>query len=58
MGNFDKFVNQDFSGCEKLHGNYGCKYCKEDLDYAWWDRKNELFFWICSQGHRSEHKLQ
>ena len=57
MGKFQDFVNKDYEGCEKLYGTYGCKYCDEDLDHAWWDLKTATFFWICSKGHRSEHKL-
>ena len=57
MGKFSNFVSKDQPGCEKIFGTYGCKYCKEDLDHAWWDNNNAMFFWICSQGHRSEHQL-
>ena len=59
MGKFEEFVskNKDTENCEKIYGTYGCKYCDEDLDHAWWDSRKALFFWICSKGHRSEHQL-
>lgn len=57
MGKFTNFTNQDQLNCEKLYGTYGCKFCEEDLDHAWWDLNKSMFFWICSKGHRSEHHL-
>jgi hypothetical protein len=57
MGKFNQFINKDQENCEKLYGTYGCKYCEEDLDHAWWDVNKSMFFWICSNGHRSEHHL-
>lgn len=57
MGKFEQFVSKDQPGCEKLYGTYGCKYCDEDLDHAWWNPNTATFFWICNKGHRSEHKL-
>ena len=57
MGKFEEFVKTDQPGCEKIYGTYGCKYCKEDMDHAWWDLNKAMFFWICSKGHRSEHQL-
>ena len=57
MGKFEDFVNLDQPGCVKLYGTYGCKYCEEDLEFAWWDPNKIMFFWICSKGHRSEQQL-
>lgn len=57
MGKFENFINTDPQGCEKLYGTYGCKYCKEDVEFAWWDANKAMFFWICPNNHRSEQKL-
>ena len=57
MGRFQDFANNNQEGCEKLYGTYGCKFCDEDMETAWWNPNLELFFWVCSKGHRSEHKL-
>ena len=58
MGKFEQFINnKETENCEKLYGTYGCKYCDADMDHAWWNASKGLFFWICPQGHRSEHKL-
>jgi len=58
MGKFLDLANgEDQPGCEKIHGTYGCKYCDEDMSFAWWDTNKSMFFWVCSKGHRSEHQL-
>lgn len=57
MGKFNDFLNNDQNGCEKIYGTYGCKFCDEDMNFAWWDSQNKMFFWICSKNHKSEHEL-
>jgi hypothetical protein len=58
MSKINDFVkgskNKELDRLEKLYGNYGCKYCKEDSDIAYWDRSSSKIIWICSEGHRSE----
>lgn len=62
MSNFSQFLNgktnkKDMSRYEKLYGTYGCKYCNEDVDFAYWDTDELKIVWICSQNHRSEQQL-
>ena len=57
MRNFENFIKKDEFNFEKIYGIYGCKYCDEDVDYAFWDSNSSSFFWICSKKHKSEQIL-
>ena len=61
MSKINDFVNnsqtKDLEKWEKLYGSYGCKYCKESSDIAYWDRGASKIVWVCSQNHRSEMQL-
>ena len=55
MGKINDFMSpKDEPNCEKLYGRYGCKYCKLDVDFAWWDSSKGLMFWVCQDNHRTE----
>jgi hypothetical protein len=57
MSKINDFVNKshkDLEKWEKIYGRYGCKYCGEDSDFAYWDMDNSKMIWICSKNHRSE----
>ena len=57
MRNFENFIKKDEFNFEKIYGIYGCKYCEEDIDHAFWDSNSSSFFWICSKNHKSEQIL-
>ena len=59
MGRYDDFMKdpEPGVGIEKILGSYGCKYCKKDIDHAFWDESKFLLFWICPNEHRSEQQL-
>jgi hypothetical protein len=58
MSKVSDFLNPpDQPGCEKIYGRYGCKQCDEDMEFAWWDRNKQMFFWVCSKNHRTEQPL-
>jgi hypothetical protein len=58
MSKFNEFIssnkNNDLEKYEKMYGSYGCKYCKDDVDFAYWVRDEQKIIWVCSQNHRSE----
>lgn len=58
MGKIEDFLNtQEPSGVEKISGFYGCKYCNENMDHAFWDESKMVLFWICPEKHRTEQNL-
>jgi len=61
MSKINDFVSKksgkDMTRYEKMYGNYGCKHCREDVEFAYWDVDELKIVWICSQNHRSEHQL-
>lgn len=59
MSKFNEFSNkkEEYKNFEKLFGLYGCQSCPEDLSEAWFDDRDRVIFWICSEGHRSEIKV-
>jgi hypothetical protein len=46
--------HKDLDQWEKLYGQYGCKYCKESSEFAYWDKNNSKLIWVCSKNHRTE----
>lgn len=53
----NKRPGKDMSRYEKMYGNYGCKHCEENVEFAYWDVDELKIVWICSKNHRSEHQL-
>jgi hypothetical protein len=58
MGKINNFIQQsshkDLDKWEKIYGRYGCKFCKENTEFAYWDRNKSQLVWVCRNDHRSE----
>lgn len=61
MSKVNDFISKspakDMSNYEKMYGQYGCKHCNEDVEFAYWDADSLKIVWICSKNHRSEQQL-
>ena len=49
-------ISQETRPEPNIHGNFDCMDCREPVDMAHLDRKEQTITWYCSKGHKSVMK--
>jgi hypothetical protein len=57
MKNFEDFLGKDnlnLNNLEKINKKYQCQTCDEYTKDSYFDEKQHIIYWFCSQKHESK----